>query len=82
VPGVYDYFCLPHEQAGMVGRIVVGAPGDDAFTDAGVPESALAGFPPVAEIVARGAIGGAPAHGGAHGAAHGGGHGNGHGGRP
>lgn len=24
VPGVYDYYCLPHEHAGMVGRIVVG----------------------------------------------------------
>ena len=22
-PGVYDYFCTPHEQAGMVGRIIV-----------------------------------------------------------
>lgn len=73
VPGVYDYFCVPHEQAGMVGRIVVGAPDDDAFTDAGMPEAALAGFPAVDEIVARGAVGGAPGHG----AAHGGGHGNG-----
>jgi hypothetical protein len=26
VPGVYDYFCGPHEAAGMVGRIVVGRP--------------------------------------------------------
>lgn len=26
VPGVYDYFCMPHEVAGMVGRIVVGRP--------------------------------------------------------
>ncbi|MDO8478705.1 MAG: plastocyanin/azurin family copper-binding protein [Candidatus Rokubacteria bacterium] len=25
--GVYDYFCMPHEIAGMVGRIVVGRPG-------------------------------------------------------
>ncbi len=23
-PGVYDYYCMPHEDAGMVGRIVVG----------------------------------------------------------
>jgi len=23
-PGVYDYCCMPHEDAGMVGRIVVG----------------------------------------------------------
>jgi plastocyanin len=27
VEGVYDYFCLPHEDAGMVGRIIVGKPG-------------------------------------------------------
>ena len=26
VEGVYDYYCVPHEHAGMVGRIVVGAP--------------------------------------------------------
>jgi plastocyanin len=25
--GVYDYYCLPHEEAGMVGRIIVGQPG-------------------------------------------------------
>jgi plastocyanin len=25
--GVYDYFCAPHEVAGMVGRIIVGRPG-------------------------------------------------------
>jgi len=24
--GVYDYYCIPHEQAGMVGRIIVGRP--------------------------------------------------------
>jgi plastocyanin len=27
VEGVYDYYCMPHEEAGMVGRIVVGKPG-------------------------------------------------------
>lgn len=27
VPGVYDYFCMPHEASGMVGRIIVGTPG-------------------------------------------------------
>src|SRR5207244_2995650 len=26
VPGVYDYYCMPHEAVGMVGRIVVGQP--------------------------------------------------------
>lgn len=28
VPGVYDYFCQPHYSFGMVGRVVVGSPGD------------------------------------------------------
>jgi plastocyanin len=28
VPGIYDYFCIPHEHAGMVGRIVVAASGE------------------------------------------------------
>jgi plastocyanin len=23
VPGTYDYFCIPHERAGMVGQVVV-----------------------------------------------------------
>lgn len=61
VPGVYDYYCLPHEMAGMVGRIVVGRPDDagwegpsadmeDVITDA------LTMFPPVAEILQRGRI--------------------------
>lgn len=34
VPGVYDYFCIPHEGAGMVGRLVVGevsGPGTEEF---------------------------------------------------
>lgn len=26
VQGVYDYYCMPHEEAGMVGRIIVGKP--------------------------------------------------------
>ena len=28
VPGVYDYYCIPHVAHGMVGRIVVGTPKD------------------------------------------------------
>ena len=65
VEGVYDYFCLPHEAAGMVGRIVVGRPGGpgalpfDYFegrpaTQAWipVPEAARAAFPAVAAIMA------------------------------
>jgi plastocyanin len=56
-PGVYDYYCLPHEMAGMVGRIVVGRPTDagseQASGDAGrLPEAALAAFPPVEKILA------------------------------
>ncbi len=64
VEGVYDYYCLPHEQAGMVGRIVVGRPGGpgalpfDYFTgklDAAgwkaVPPAAQKAFPSVEAIV-------------------------------
>jgi plastocyanin len=59
--GVYDFYCLPHEMAGMVGRIVVGQPGDlgwgDAASKAGdLPEAALAAFPPVEGILAAGHI--------------------------
>ena len=69
VEGVYDYFCLPHEAAGMVGRIVVGRPGGpgalsfDYFTGRAatqawlpVPEAARAAFPSVTAIVADGAV--------------------------
>lgn len=64
--GVYDYYCVPHEHAGMVGRIVVGKPptrtvaqelataGDPALTP--LPEAALNGFPSVDEIVANGVV--------------------------
>ncbi|MFT0531717.1 plastocyanin/azurin family copper-binding protein [Castellaniella hirudinis] len=55
VPGVYDYFCLPHEHAGMVGRIIVGAaeatPPPYADTDAQLPPAALQGLPGVADIL-------------------------------
>lgn len=65
VPGVYDYFCLPHEAGGMVGRIVVGEPGEgpgtrpfdqvpvrpDAEEWRPVPEAARKAFPPVDRIV-------------------------------
>ena len=30
VPGTYDYYCIPHESVGMVGRIVVDSPGGPA----------------------------------------------------
>src|SRR3954469_18234598 len=66
VEGVYDYFCIPHEMAGMVGRIVVGHPvgaGAKPFEgttlEAGVqavPEAARRAFPTVQDIVRRGVV--------------------------
>ncbi|CAO3424764.1 plastocyanin/azurin family copper-binding protein [Azospirillum argentinense] len=55
VGGVYDYFCLPHEEAGMVGRLVVGRPqgGPAAAT---LPEPARRLLPSVEEIVRRGVV--------------------------
>lgn len=64
VDGVYDYFCAPHEQAGMVGRLVVGrpagpgtrpfdyfkaAPATRGWTE--VPEAARTAFPPIDRIM-------------------------------
>jgi plastocyanin len=66
VPGVYDYFCKPHEMAGMVGRVVVGEPGDGPGTKPfgyapgehwkPVPEVARKALPPVAEILQKGSV--------------------------
>lgn len=61
VPGVYDYYCLPHEMAAMVGRIVVGRPTDPVWQgpaeDTGdLPEAALRAFPAVEAILDRGRI--------------------------
>jgi plastocyanin len=59
VEGVYDYFCIPHEHAGMVGRIVVGDPGAAPFMngsstgDHPIPQEALRAFPSVEEIMRR-----------------------------
>lgn len=60
-PGVYDYYCVPHEHAGMVGRIIVGSPkpqgwmrGPDA--DADLPAVALSALPAIEEIVKRGVV--------------------------
>src|SRR3954470_13777748 len=63
VEGVYHYFCIPHEHAGMVGRIVVGhpdnasaAPSREAAPAGGapsVPEPAQRAFPAVDEIMRR-----------------------------
>ena len=59
--GVYDYYCQPHEMAGMVGRVVVGEPGDagwedEAATSSDLPAAALAAFPPVEDILASGRV--------------------------
>ncbi len=62
VPGVYDYYCAPHEAAGMVGRIVVGEPGAPPYFPAArpewrpLPQAAAHGFPEVATIVRHRAI--------------------------
>ncbi len=62
--GVYDYYCIPHEHAGMVGRIVVGSPPPDeppslSSEDAKLtppPEVALSNFPTVAAILQAGRV--------------------------
>lgn len=56
--GVYDYYCIPHEHAGMVGRIVVGNPSDVPQASEGdgltpLPDVALRAFPEVSAIIAR-----------------------------
>ena len=69
IEGVYDYFCLPHEAGGMVGRIVVGRAGGpgtlpfDYFMGRSgtqawipVPEAAQVAFPSVAAIEAHGIV--------------------------
>ena len=62
VEGVYDYYCIPHEHAGMVGRIVVGTPPADepeslSSADAKLtppPDIASSNFPAVAVILEQG----------------------------
>jgi plastocyanin len=55
VEGVYDYLCVPHEVAGMVGRLVVGRPGGPGMRppDAGVPPAARNAFPSIERIMAE-----------------------------
>ena len=59
-PGVYDFYCIPHEHAGMVGRIVVGHPPTPPDFEASggepVPEDALRSFPSVEEIIRQGLV--------------------------
>lgn len=69
VPGVYDYYCTPHEAAGMVGRIVVGTPAGpgtlpfdyfagrpEAASWKPVPVAAQQAFPSIEAIVKQGAV--------------------------
>lgn len=66
VPGVYDYYCIPHEMGGMAGRIVVGQPdasgweGPAADTGDVIPET-LAALPSVKDILASGRVERTPA---------------------
>ncbi len=55
VEGVYDYLCVPHEIAGMVGRLVVGRPGGPGMRppDSDVPPAARAAFPSIERIMAE-----------------------------
>jgi plastocyanin len=64
VEGVYDFYCIPHEHAGMVGRIIVGRP-DNSWAErlstgaegtAPIPEVALRALPPVEEIMRQGSV--------------------------
>ena len=50
VEGVYDYFCLPHEAAGMVGRIVVGRPGGPGTLPLGLLRERLVTITPGQKI--------------------------------
>ncbi len=69
VPGVYDYFCAPHEFGGMVGRIIVSDPTGpgtlpfDYFKTLApapdwqeVPELARASFPSIRDIMENGVV--------------------------
>lgn len=59
VEGVYDFYCIPHEHAGMVGRIVVGnadSPPPGGSAAQALPEIALQAFPSIDEIMRKGIV--------------------------
>jgi plastocyanin len=64
VEGVYDFYCVPHEHAGMVGRIIVGRPdvssasrlSAQAAGGEPIPEIALRSFPSVDDITRQGVV--------------------------
>lgn len=58
-PGVYDYFCIPHEHAGMVGRLVVMREGQEppvAVRGSPVDGIDQDPFPTVNDIIRRGQV--------------------------
>jgi plastocyanin len=58
VPGVYDYYCVPHEHAGMVGRIVVsdGSQPVPESAAGAIPENAEKVLPSVEDIIRAGRV--------------------------
>lgn len=61
VPGVYDFYCRPHEHAGMVGRIIVGRPDDHPDWEQSeqvgdMPAEAVAALPAVSDILSLGRV--------------------------
>lgn len=55
--GVYDYFCIPHETMGHVGRIIVGDPdAHPAQPTDGLPRAVIDALPPVDQIMADGIV--------------------------
>lgn len=50
VAGVYDYFCILHEQQGMVGRIIVGKASGAQPTEQGLPAAAQSSIPTLDEL--------------------------------
>ncbi|GAW35828.1 plastocyanin precursor [Roseovarius sp. A-2] len=62
VPGIYDYYCIPHEMAAMIGRIVVGTPDSAGWEGPSgdrddISNEVLAALPTVDAILANGRIG-------------------------
>lgn len=60
-PGVYDYYCVPHEMAAMVGRLVVGRPLDRGWEGSSskhddISAEAFAALPAAEDILANGRI--------------------------
>ncbi|MFC7044722.1 plastocyanin/azurin family copper-binding protein [Halobacteriaceae archaeon GCM10025711] len=68
VAGTYDYYCIPHEGVGMVGRIVVGEPGGPA-EQSPIPHGEV---PDSDTIVAEGSAGESGSSTGGSGMPHGG----------